>query len=81
MPPPALLDVLDAWDLLREGNDLGRYSVGDWKKIGEAVSLSAADRPRLGAIHLGLTDGIEMMEGRAPISSIASYVLAYDQPR
>jgi hypothetical protein len=76
MHPVSLFDVLDAWDLLREDPHLASFSMTDWKKIGEAVAGVASQEPTLGAVHLGLTDGIAIGEGHEPLSRIPGALLA-----
>ena len=73
-----LLDVLDAWELLREDVDLSSYSMIDWKKIEEALVRVEPGKPALGAVHLGLTDGIAASEGADPFSGIAPYALTFE---
>lgn len=73
-----MFDVLDAWNLLEEGIDLGRYSIGDWKRIEEALARVPDGDPILGAVHIGITDGIAISEGNESVARLASYALAYE---
>lgn len=74
-----IFDVLDAWDLLDNTEKLGRYNMRDWQRIEEALDriYTAAPAPVLGSVSLGLSDAAQMIEGHAPLSKIAPYLLAF----
>lgn len=76
----SIYDVLDAWDLLKDGIDLARYSPGNWDSIGEALEAVSPGSPEpvLGSVHLGLSHGLRVAEGKSPVADIATYAVAHE---
>lgn len=80
MHSESLLELLHAWELLGRDASVGHHSLKDWKRIASEVErrCTTFGEPALGSIHLGLNHGIQVSEGREPLSGLAPYVLMHD---
>lgn len=77
-PSDSLFDILDAWELLRDDPPIDSLSLGDWQRVAEAVHSLPETPGALGSIHLGLTDGTQVVEGGKPVAMLAPYAVAFD---
>jgi hypothetical protein len=50
----------------------------DWQRIESALARTRQAKPALGAVHLGLTDGITVSEGAEPLARIALHALTFE---
>jgi hypothetical protein len=75
----AVFDILDAWELLGDSPRLQRFSMTDWSKIAEAIAaVPALSEPALGSVHLGLSRGTGIAEGREEIAPLAPYAVMFE---
>ncbi len=79
---PNTFQILQAWDLLEEDPKLGRLSLKDWRSISHALDNYYSDENKiqasLGSVHLGVTQGITICEGRLPPTELASQLVLFE---
>lgn len=79
--PRDIIELLDAWELLDPETDLRRYSVREWKTIGNAAQRLYVEMPdaKIGSMHLGAANGSDVVFGPRPLSDLTVPLLTSEK--